>query len=387
MDLYHKKEWLIEKADIDFAAHNKEVDELWDRFSQKKNYRVPVIFLYDEQICIELAGDCSYREFYSDPEIHARVQLDGLRWIANNIVGDQHMGHDEGTITIQVKEWMLENEFFGSEVIYQENDRAWGQCIDIKDEDLLSYFEDIDPSKALKQTNSYRMYVRLTEYLCGKTYDGYPVKVANPFFKTDGPFTKLVEILGMERMIFLMLENRDLAIELLLVYVRKTLERFKAAYALSGVPVPEKVPVAIGADDSIMLLSPDIYLDCVFPTHKYYYEQSTASPASLHLCGKAMHLYKTLYDHLGLRNLDGPGVFCDHGKYLALLPEFTFRNAQFNHAVLLQKKENILEMVQGLMTPEAKQPGRFSLMGFAQKKETLDNLLYCYNVSKQYGTT
>lgn len=385
MDIYKPKAWLSEKADIDYYLHNEAVNRLWADFEQKNNERVPAVFAYDEQLLIELSGDCSYKKFYTDPVINARVNLDGLKWTANNIVADRHIGQEPGTLTIPVWDWMMESKFFGCEIQYQENERAWGRPIDINDEDLLGYIEDIDPEDALRRTNACRMYFALSEYLEGKTYEGHPLQVGNPLLGTHGPFTKLIEIIGMERVMYMMADNRDLVVNLLLAVVEKTIERMKAAYTLLGQQPPAKVPFGIGCDDSLMLISAADYLECVYPCYKYFYENSTASSAGIHLCGKAAHLYKTLYEHIGLRSIDGPGVFCDHGKFLAELPDFVFRHAQFNHSVFLESRENILKMVQGLMTPGAKQPGRFSLMGMLQSKDALQNILYCYDMVKQYG--
>lgn len=85
--------------------------------------------------------------------------------------------------------------------------------------------------------------------------------------------------------------------------------------------------------------------------------------------------------------MDGPGPFINHAHWLERLgPDFAF-NAQTNHTVLATDSEDeIRRMMQGLLTPGAKLPGRFQILGYITKDTPTRNLEVCYQAGREYGS-
>jgi uroporphyrinogen-III decarboxylase len=81
---------------------------------------------------------------------------------------------------------------------------------------------------------------------------------------------------------------------------------------LCGVPVPQD---GFGfADDSVVLISTDMYRRHVLPHHRRLCDaMATAGPRSIHLCGDATRHFVTLRDELNVREFD-TGFPVDFGR-------------------------------------------------------------------------
>ncbi len=338
-------------------THAQQVDDLWADFARKENTRVPITFACDEQLWLKVSGH-RFREFYTDPKVHLAAQLDGLRWFGENVIGDMPPGPPDRWV-VGVRHWMEENEFFGCEVVYQEDDYAWAMPFDMERDDLLRHLSAIDPDEAVRRNSAFHMYQALKELADGMEFAGRPVVVARPGGGTHGVFTKAAEIRGLEQMCIDMIDAPEFVDELLSIVTEKTIDRIRAWHKVIEGTEPDRAsPVGFGfADDSLQMISGESYERFVLPYHERLYSAMTTGPRSLHLCGRSNQHYEALRRKANVTLIDGPGPFIDHGRYLRELgPDFAF-NAQTDHSVLrIGSEVEIDRMMRELMTPEAKIP-------------------------------
>ncbi|MCC6444791.1 MAG: hypothetical protein IT210_15190 [Armatimonadetes bacterium] len=368
------------------SDHADEVASLWEAFARKENDRVPISFACDEQVWLKVSGH-GFKEFYMQPEIHLEVQLKGKLWFAEQVRGDMRPGLPD-VWTVQPQHWMEEDEFFGCEIAYQENDYAWGKPLDLEKEALLDHLSGLDADERVRRNSAFRLYTALKDLAQGMAFRDRPVAVARPGGSTQGPFTKAAEIRGLEQICIDLYEDPDFARRLLEIVTEKTIERIKAWHRATCGEEPA-LPSEGGfgfCDDSIQMLGVSQYEEFVVPCHERLYAAMGTGPRSLHLCGRSMQHYRTLKERLGVVSLDGPGPFVDHGYYLeALGPDFTIWG-QTDHSVLAQgSPEQIEAMMQGILTSAAKRPGRFALMGFITRDTPLENIRLCYESCRRNG--
>ena len=84
--------------------------------------------------------------------------------------------------------------------------------------------------------------------------------------------------------------------------------------------------------------------------------------------------------------IDGPGPFVDHGRWLDELGDDFAFNAQMDHStLLLGSPRDVEEMMRRMLTPSAKRPGRFQIMGFIVADTPLENVKAAYEAGLKYG--
>ena len=369
---------------MDLSRHAEDVEALWSAYGRGQNARVPITFACDEQVWLKVAGG-RFREFYTDPDVHLRVQLEGQRWFREHIIGDMPPGPPE-TWQVGLQLWMEENAFFGAEIVYQDDDYAWGLPLSLGREDWPAYLGDLDPMERVRGGQAFGMYQALAERADGMTFDDRPVQIVPPS-GTHGIFTKAAEIRGIEQLCLDLYEAPDFAETFLRLVTDKTIARLQAwhelAYGRPREPSPDRFLIC---DDSLQLISPEQYERFVLPCHERLYAAMTTGRRAMHLCGYAMQHYATMRRKLNVTLIDGPGPFVEHGRYLRELgPDFAFNAEADNSVMLTGPDEAIRAMMRGLLSPAAKIPGRFQVMGFVTRDMPLDNVRVCYEAGREYG--
>ncbi|MFH1569032.1 MAG: uroporphyrinogen decarboxylase family protein [Gemmatimonadota bacterium] len=367
------------------AAHARQVGELWEAYGQGRNQRVPITFVADEQVWLKVAGE-TFGRFYADPRVHLRAQLEGRRWFGEHVVGDMAPAPSQWDVGVQL--WMAEDEYFGCRTRYQEDDYAWSAPLPLDRDDLLRHLADLDAEERVRQGRDWRLYCDLRELTADLTFEGRPVRVHQPGTSTHGVFTKAAEIRGPEQLCLDLYEAPDFAHRFLELVTDRILDRIRVWHRLVAGRDPDW-PDAAGfhlCDDSLQLLSPELYRRFVLPCHERLYRTVTTGPRRLHLCGLATQHFEILGRELGVVSIDGPGPFADHGRYLRDLgPRFAFP-AQLDHAILERgTPAQIDTMMRDLLTPGARQPGRFQVAGFLTRHTPLENVRLCYEAGRRYG--
>jgi hypothetical protein len=361
--------------------------ELWADYRNKKNRRVPIVFASDESLWTKLAG-YSFREFYTDPEVHLHAQLRAQLWAEEHVLDDTLPDLQERWI-VRVRSWMQENEFFGCPVVYQEDDFAWGQPVPLARGDLLGYLTDIDPERRVRESRAFNMYQALEDLSAGMEFADRRVEIAPSGFSTLGPFTNAAEIRGLEPICVDMYESPEFVDKLMQLVTEKTIGRIQAWHKLTGgrygqIPNPKAFSFV---DDNLNVISAAMYERFVLPWHERLYSAMTTGERGIHLCGQCAQHYELLRRKLNVTVMDGPGTFVDHGHYLhSFGPDFRFEFARLDGSVLTYGNEaEIRGMMRRLLTPRSKLPGRFALKGYLSRYTPLQNLATCYQAALEYG--
>jgi hypothetical protein len=366
--------------------HAARVADLWQAYGRGENSRVPIAFASDDQLWIKVAG-CTFGQFYLQPKCHLRAQLEGRKWFTEHVIADMSPLPPE-IWTVGVQLWMEENEFFGCKVIYQEDNYAWGMPLEMDKACLLAYLADLDPEQRVLSSSAYRMYNELKALTSGIEYEGRKVQVAAPGQGTHGIFTKAAEVRGLEQLCLDLNEDPDFAHTYLQLFTTKEIARIQAWRKLTQPDAPD-LPLKTSwscPDDSLQLLSPALYKEFVLPCHELLFTSMTTDGRGMHLCGYSSQHFETLNRKLGIKSIDGPGVFVDHGYYLrTFAPDFSF-NAQTEHGVVTNGSPSEIEtMIQGLLTTGAKVAGRFNIVGFVERDTPLANVDICYQAGIRAG--
>jgi hypothetical protein len=232
------------------------------------------------------------------------------------------------------------------------------------------------------------MYCALTDLADGTTFQDRPVRIVPPGGSTTGIFTKGVEVRGIDALCLDLYDDPEFAWAFLQQFTELTLARIGVWRRLvRGKDADRPSPDGFHfCDDSIQILSPELYERFVLPCHERLYRARTTGQRRLHLCGHATQHFDTLTERLGVRAIDGPGPFVDHAAYLARYGAgFSFA-AQMDHGVLEQgTPEQVRQMVRGLMTGGARVPGRFQVMGFVNRVTPLENVRAAYEAGRAFG--
>ncbi|HOX37656.1 MAG TPA: uroporphyrinogen decarboxylase family protein [Candidatus Brocadiia bacterium] len=369
----------------DAHDHDKSVNELMSAYWKRENRRVPVTFSTDEHLWLNLAGR-SFSDFYRNPKTHLDVYLAGLKWECDNIRADRAVSYPDRW-RVCPRLWMEENQFFGCQVVYQENDYAWAKSLEGSKSDLLARIADTDAEATIKNSEIWRLYCSCRELADGMEFAGRPVEIVSPGQGTHGIFTKACEVRGIERFCMDLYEDPDFAHRFLDLVTDKEIERIRAWHKLAQTGVTLPLPGGWGlCDDSLQLISAAAYRNFVLPRHERLFSVMTTGTRQIHLCGYAEQHYRCLREELGVKVIDGPGPFVDHGKWLeALGDDFGF-NAQMDHSILLiGTPTQVDRMMRDMLTPAAKKPGRFQISGYIVARTPLENVRAAYEAGWKYG--
>ena len=368
------------------SDHNAAVTALWADYGRQANERVPIVFASDEALWLKLAGE-SFGRFYEDPAVQLEVQLQGAAWFAENVVHDRPMGPPADAWSVAPRFWMDEAEFFGCEVAVQQDTYAWSRPLLGSNRDILARIEDIDPVGRVPETRLWALHAAMKNLCAGLEWRGLPVNVAFPGGGTHGVFTVACHVRGAEALCMDLAEDPDFAFEFLGLITEKIVSKIAAWHRLLGTGAELPGPGWGMCDDSIQFISAETYRRSVLPHHERIYSAMTTGLRTLHLCGHSAQHYRALYETLGVTVLDGPGPFVDHGGFLAEMPKLSF-NGQVDHTVLLLGPPSAIDdMLRGMLTDAAKQPGRLNIMGYVGPETPMPHVQAMYEAGQRYGRT
>ncbi|MHB9033908.1 MAG: hypothetical protein ACYC6L_12790, partial [Anaerolineae bacterium] len=186
-------------------AHAGQVSALWRDYANHRNQRVPISFACDEQLWMKAEG-CTFGEFYRDPQRHLWAQLKGRKWFTRHVIADMPpYPPEQWPVACQL--WMEENEYYGCDVIYQEDNYAWGQPLRLDKPSLLAHLRDLDPQDRVQRSRAYRLFQELKALSADLQYEDHPVQIVAPGQGTHGIFTKAAEVRGLEQLCLDLIED------------------------------------------------------------------------------------------------------------------------------------------------------------------------------------
>ncbi|MFH1928118.1 MAG: uroporphyrinogen decarboxylase family protein [Chloroflexota bacterium] len=293
---------------MDFERHNEEVKRGWEAFEAGRPIRVPVLFNFNTRYFILNpainAEGVSLRDYFNSPDLMFEFQLRSERWLRLNVPMDAEMGwpkawHGIRGDGIRVDfQNVYEAAWFGCQIVFIDGDVPTTLPMLRENKTRLYDLEIPDPLHDGLMATALEYFQHFQEKAQGFEFEGRPVaEIAVPM-GTDGPFTVACNLRGTTELCLDLYEDPQYVHDLISFVTEGIIQRIKAWAELAGLRVP-----LVGwkfADDSIELLSPGMYWEFVLPYHKRLVEVISEGPRSIHLCGKAQHLFKIMWDELNV---------------------------------------------------------------------------------------
>jgi hypothetical protein len=263
----------------------------------------------------------TFHQYWSDPQIMLERQLEHLEWCALNLFQDAEMGLPE--------RWQVWPDF---QNVYEA--AAWGcpiQHFEDQVPDTIPAFSGEDGRRALLKAPTpdpfdapfFRRVWAFYDHFKRREAEGFdwkgrPIRACPPSgIGTDGPFTVLCNLRGPVEVCMDLAEDPPAATALLEKVTDSIFEHVRAFRVRLG--EPEKTEGWGFADDSIALLSTDMYARFVARCHRRLIQQlSSGGPNSIHLCGDATRHFPYLKETLNIMSFD-TGFPVDFGEIRRLL--------------------------------------------------------------------
>lgn len=295
---------------IDIKQHNEETRRVWDAYHSGNPIRVPVILGINPRILLlnsELNVEgITFQQYSEDPDTMAHVQLQSQYYIRHNMLQDAEMGlpRDGWHIYVDLQNY-YEAAWFGAKVEYRD-----GQVPDavpfLNDDNKRMLFDRglPDPFTDGIMAKNWRFYEHFKSNMSRYSLSGLPVISTYPSgLGTDGIFTLACSLRGATEICMDLYEDPDYVHELFRYLTEAAIARIKAFRKALGQDIRQK---SLGfADDSIELLSVDMYKEFVLPYHKMLiHELAKDGPNSIHLCGDVGRLMPVLKHELNLNAWD-----------------------------------------------------------------------------------
>lgn len=313
----------------DYDRHNDDIRGVWEAYHAGKPTRAPVILGVNPRIfllnpALNTQG-ITFEQYSEDADTMAHAQLQSQRYIRHHLIQDARMGppSDGWHIGVDLQNY-YEAAWFGAPVQYRDGQVPDTSPILTNDRKRLLFDQGVpDPSTGGVMRRAWSLYEQMIANMQSYSLDGLPVLSVGPpaGAGTDGPMTVACSLRGATELCMDFYEDPDYARELLRFITEATIHRIREfRKALGHDPKPGIWGLA---DDSIELLSVDMYVEFILPCHRMLLaELAGDGPHSIHLCGNVDRLMPTLKRELNLNVWDA-GFPVDYGAVReALGPDF-----------------------------------------------------------------
>lgn len=315
-------------AALDYEKHNALVRELEAKTAAGKPDRMRMHAGFNSRFLLldkryNKAG-VTYKEFTCDSRLMFEV-LAEFGYFCNMYAPYFHiMGSGSPLSVYPDFQNFAEAQWMGAELVFPENDVPYTRPFITEDNKNILFDRGIpEPFSGIYATG-WEHYEKFKEYAKDYEIDGCRVTDVWPTGLTsDGPFTLACELLGTTEVCVLIYEEPEYIGRLLDFLAAAIIARVKAFRKAWG--VPQKLDGWFMADDSIALLSTDMYEQLVLPRHKRMVDELLTENGALdiHLCGDATRHYPVIQKQLRCRSFD-TGFPVKHGELCKTLgPETT----------------------------------------------------------------
>lgn len=293
-------------AGMDFARHNEETARVLTAYRERNPIRVPIqvgvntrYFMFHRD-----ANDfgMDFKRYSEDPNAMFDSMLRFARWSRFNILQDAELGLPES--------WWVGVDFQN----YYE--AAWFGCpieyISGQVPDTMPAFAE-RPEQVMEHglpspfgglfAKGLAFYEQMSERSSADEYLGRPISVGPPGCGTDGPMTVACSLFGPEFVCTAMVDEPERLQALLTFITDATIDRMIAWRRFAKIEIPQDG--CWMADDSIALISTDMYCDQILPHHRRLYDVfATPKERGLHLCGNATRHFPAIIRELGIAAFD-----------------------------------------------------------------------------------
>jgi uroporphyrinogen-III decarboxylase len=364
--------------------HNADVRAVMEAYAAKRPIRVPLLpwewagqhGFYADEI------DLDYRDYYGDPDVMLRVQLEAARRRRELPISDIILGEAPERWPVTVDFWpIVPSGWVGCELIHRREVVIGNRHLDL-DKDACDALAMPDPRDGGILATIRRFWETLRERYEGRlTFLGQPVGPITPSVGHTGIFSLALEIRGAELMMDFY-EDPDFA--------RRFLEKIATWCDTLEETWAEIIPIgAYGfSDHGIDMLSADTYEAFFVPLIlEHAARRGKGLMGDLHHCGRGVQLFPVMRHHFQMRSIsnltyplvDVPKVRRDLGEDVPIV-------AILDDGIIQQgPPEYIREMTRELLLG-AKGRGAFALnIGDMLRGTPLEHRLVYYEAVKEFG--
>lgn len=303
----------------DFEEHNSYVAEVWRSYQQGQPIKTPVILGINPRLTMNMpevnVNGYTFEQYCGDPKIMVQRQIENELWLRYNLVYDHEMGLPSNGWDVRVDfQNVFETAWLGAKVNFHRNQVPDVNPLLTDDNKNMLFNRGLpSPTEQIWSKRNIDFYVAMMGMQDeGFEYAGLPIMQISPCgLGTDGPMTLCCNLRGASAFAMDMIEDPDYAHKLLNYVTQATIlriETYRRKFRL------EEHPTSGGfADDSIELLSTEMYTEMILPYHKRLKEAlwGADAPMGMHLCGNVQRHLPTLKKHLNVVSLD-TGFPIDH---------------------------------------------------------------------------
>ena len=331
----------------------------------------------------------TFEQFFKDPDVQINAHLEYQHWVRHHILCDHEMGIPE--------HWYLRVDFqnsydaswAGAPIHYIEGQLPDTLPIFNKNREKLYDMPKLLPadSGVIGEGMAYIDY--MTEYCKTHDFMGRPIKPPQSFLGEfcDGIFTLACKLRGAENLILDMTDEDGYYEDIMEWLTENLIHRMKTLRKMHTERWGDK-PGFFFADDSIELLSHDMYKQYVLPYHKRLFDAiSDGQKCSMHICGSNMHHYGELVKELPINGFD-TGFPVNHGLLRDLVgPEVTLYTGPT--VMLLQSGEpdDIRKEVKRILESGVTKGGKYIMIAANNLAPCtpVENIKLLYEAVKEYG--
>jgi uroporphyrinogen-III decarboxylase len=322
---------------MDFAAHNAEVAATWKAFNAGNPTRVPIVlgtntryFMFSPEA--NTTG-LTFRPYFEDPDVMFDALLRYQRFTRFNLLQDAELGLPSAWYVAPDFQNVYEAAWFGCPIAYMDDQVPDTHPVfaehpeGVMDRGIPDPFGGI-MRRALDYADRFR------ERAASETYLDRPITAGTPWtgLGTDGPMTVACNLFSPTVVCTMMAEDPPRLARLFEFITEATIARVTAWRKRFGQAHPQ--PGYGIADDSIALISTNMYRQHVLPHHRRIMDTlGTDAPRNIHLCGDATRHFLTIRDELNVWSFDtgfpvdfarlrrtlGPKVRIQGGPHVELL--------------------------------------------------------------------
>jgi len=313
-----------------------------------------------------------FKDYFSDPDLMWKAQLEYQEYIKLNIPQDREMGLPGAWEGIGPEfQTITEPAWLGCEIRYSGGEP---DTIPIfrEGKEQLYETEIPDPLSGNLMERAYEFYEYFKEKREHVEFEGSPIGKIRAPLETMGPFTLAGKLRGERELMLDLYRNPEYVHELMDFVTRAIIMRLKTWMDLVSMEYPMQNPMQTWgsvdgyypfADDCIELISDKMYKEFVLPYHQRLVKAFSKEGAEIgiHLCGKASHHFKTLKEELNVKAFE-TGFPTDLARARDELGPEVFLKGNI-HPELLHSgpKEKLVKAVRQLLESGVKEGGKFIL--------------------------
>lgn len=391
--------YLTEKVDIE--AHNEESRQVWEAFEAGKPVRVPVMvtgsisnYLLNPELN---ESGWSFKDYFENPEIMMRAQLEYAKWQRFNLLCDHQMGMPESCWNVYVDfQNCYDAAWFGCKLHYIDGQVPDTEMLFDRNPTALYDMPEELPFNNGIMARGLEFYEYMHEHCPKMEFEGKPVMppASPPGEGTDGPLDLAYKLRGADNLLVDMLVDEKYFHDLMGYVTENLIRRMKSMRSIRWQKFPDSPDKNVWkqpyfyADDAIALLSVDQYEQFVLPYHRRLFEEfSDGSPAGVHLCGDATRLFKSIKDNLNVQMFD-TGFPVDHGALRRELgPEVKIYGGPTVMTLKYGNSDQIEAEVRRICESGVMEGGKFVMIAANNMapKTPVENIKSLYEATRKYG--